>query len=348
MNKNSTASRSWFCVLNNPSKIFGDTLSPEEMVYKAIELWTQNKPYRTCAINYEIGENQTPHMHMVLEDPSKSRFTAVQKLFPSIHIEPTRGNKAQAEDYINKRGKFAEKGTTIVVPPVYHGTIKAEQGTRNDLAIIEELIEQGKRPSEITAISLYYMKHEGLIKKKYMQKKYNETPIHRKVTVYWHVGESGTGKSYSYIHLLKEHPNDVYLFNDYDGGGFDLYEAEPILFMDEFKGGIKFQTLLNLLDAYKIQLHCRYANSFALWDEVHISSIFPPEEAYRFMVDGVMHSKDPITQLLRRIDTIIYHYKQNGVFKTFSMKAADYKNYEMLKSAALGNSFVDADASPFD
>lgn len=32
------ASRSWFCVLNNPAKIFGEDTEPQDMVDKAIEL----------------------------------------------------------------------------------------------------------------------------------------------------------------------------------------------------------------------------------------------------------------------------------------------------------------------
>lgn len=346
-NNSNEASRSWFCVLNNPSKVLG-ALSPADMVDKAIGLWCEGKPQRTCAVNYEIGDSGTPHMHMVLEDPSKSRFTAVQKLFPGIHIERTRGSKEQAEDYINKRGRFAEKEHTVVVPAVYHGTIKAEQGVRNDLAIIEDLIEQGKRPSEITAMSIHFMKHEALIRKSYFQKRYNETPSHRKVTVYWHVGDSGTGKSYTQCMLIEEHPHEVYLLNDYDGGGFDMYEGEHILFMDEFKGNLRFQVLLTILDSYRAQLHCRYANTYALWDEVHISSIFPPDEAYRFMVEQSDREADPAIQLLRRLTTIIYHYKEKDEYKTFSIEATQYTDYAHLKALAHNGGFLPADASPFD
>lgn len=342
------ASRSWFCVLNNPSKIFGEDTQPHDMVDKAISQWIKDKPQRTCAVNYEIGDSGTPHMHMVLEDPAKSRFSALQKLFPGIHIERTRGSKEQAEDYINKRGRFAEKEHTVIVPAVYHGSIKAEKGTRNDLYVIEDLIEQGKRPSEITALSIRYMRQEALIRKCYFQKRYEETPVHRQVNVYWHVGDSGTGKSYSQVQLMKEHPHDVYLFNDYDGGGFDMYEGEPILFMDEFKGGMRFQQLLNLLDVYRIQLHCRYSNSYALWNVVHISSIFPPEETYKFMVNKDDEVKDPVKQLLRRINTIIYHYKQNNEYKTYSVPANEYMDYSQLKEQVHFSDFVRTDFSPFD
>lgn len=127
-----------------------------------------------------------------------------------------------------------------------------------------------------------------------------------------------------------------------------MYEGQPILFMDEFKGGIRFQILLNLLDSYKVQLHCRYANSYALWTEVHISSIFPPEEAYRFMVDADTRKDDPAEQLLRRIDTIVYHYRKDDAYATYSMPAVEYKDYKQLQAYALNNGFMPVEVSPFN
>lgn len=345
------SSRSWFCVFNNPSKLFGD-IEPKEMVNRAIDIWCKDKPQRTCAVNYEIGDSGTPHMHMVLEDPSKVRFTAIQKLFPTAHIEPTRGNKKQAEDYILKRGNFAEKNHTVVIPAVFHGEINACQGSRNDLSVIEDLIEQGKSPEEIMEISISYRRHKQLIKDCFMRKKYRETPYIRDVTVYWHVGESGSGKSYTAKELIDRcGESKVYVLNDYSTGGFDMYEAQPVLFMDEFKGNISFQLLLNILDKYKSQIHCRYANAYMLWTEVHITSIFPPEEAYKFMVEEENQNRDKIQQLLRRLTYIVYHYKENDKFLSYTMDASQYTDYEALKQLAnkmqYGFHSVDC-AIPFD
>ena len=48
------------------------------------------------------------------------------------------------------------------------------------------------------------------------------------------VGESGSGKSYTYVTLCQEHGEEsVYFFSDYEGGGFDAYQGEAILFIDE-------------------------------------------------------------------------------------------------------------------
>lgn len=346
LNKSIEASRSWFCVLNNPQNIFGD-ISPDEMVNKAIEMWCKDKPARSCGVNYEIGDSGTPHMHMVLEDPAKTRFTAVQKIFTGIHIEPTRGNKEQALDYINKRGRFEEKNHTIVVPAVIHGEIKACKGSRKDLDIIQELLEQGKTPNEIMDISIHFRKHETLIRKQYYRSRFINTPKHREIKVIWHVGEAGSGKSYSYVGLCKEYGQDnVYLMNDYENGGLDNYCGEPVLFMDEFKGNLRFGTLLNYLDVYPVQFHSRYANGYALWTEVHITSIYPPEEVYKNMVEFTERNRDKYEQLLRRLDTIIYHYKENDEYKAYEIPSSEYKDYESLRDRAMPQDFMSCSADP--
>ena len=336
-NQKNTSSRSYFCVLNNPQNQFGD-MAPEEMVHAAIQLWTQDKPSRTCAINYEIGENQTPHMHMVLEDARKVRFSAIKKLFPTIHVEPTRGNKKQADDYINKRGKFYEKNTTLIVPPVYHGEIRAQQGKRNDLDMIEDLLAEGLTPNQIMDMDIRFRRYESMIRKAYFSERFKETPRFRDLTVYWHVGESGSGKSYSQIELLEKYGEEnVYILTDYDNGGLDMYEGQRILFMDEFKGNMRFSTLLQILDKYRCQIHCRYCNIYALWNEVHITSIYPPEEAYKFMVDKENQQIDTVKQLLRRITFICYHYKQNDKYCCHIQKSSEYVNYEQLIHSALAD-----------
>ena len=47
----------------------------------------------------------------------------------------------------------------------------------------------------------------------------------------------------------------------------------------------------------------RYANILPLWEEVHITSVIPPEKLYK------NREHDSIQQLLRRIHVIVYHWK---------------------------------------
>lgn len=326
------SARTWFCVLNSPRTIFGNELSQQDIVLAALDRWQEGKPQRTCAGNYEIGDTGNEHMHLVLCDPQKSRFSAVQKLYPGIHIEPMRGSKEDAENYILKKGRFAEKAHTVLVPAIFRGEIKANRGNRKDLEVIADLLEKGMTPEQVMDTDLAYRRYTKIIKDKYYSMQNKKTPPLRNVTVYWHVGQSGTGKTYTYVKLCEERGEDqVYLLSDYSNGGFDKYEAQKILFMDEFKGRLAFADLLGYLEGYKKQIHCRYGNGLSLWDEVHIASVYPPEAIYNLMVDSSQRDIDEYNQLKRRISFVIYHYKENSIYKEYQIPIDKYINYENLK-----------------
>ena len=50
------------------------------------------------------------------------------------------------------------------------------------------------------------------------------------------------------------------------------------------------------------------------------------------MVDNSNRSIDKVKQLLRRINTIVYHYIENGVYMTYSMPTSEYVDYNSLKA----------------
>ena len=127
----------------------------------------------------------------------------------------------------------------------------------------------------------------------------------------------------------------VYLMTDYEKGGLDLYCGQPILYMDEFRGQMRFAQLMNYLDGYKVQIPCRYANAYALWDIVHITTILPPEMVYQNMVDN-NRSIDTYEQLRRRIKSVIYHWKDaEEEYHSFEIPMQQYKDYAALKQQAL-------------
>lgn len=154
----------------------------------------------------------------------------------------------------------------------------------------------------------------------------------------YHWGASGTGKTYTYINLCEKHGEDnVYICNDYSnsggsGGGFDMYTNNPAKYivLDEFRGNMPYNTLLSLLDKYsRNQQHCRYQNTYNLWTSVYICSVLPPEKVYDFMVDKAVQTIDSKRQFFRRLNKIVYHYKNDkGEFREFAMSADEYKNAE--------------------
>ena len=349
----SDVSKSWFAVFNNPQ----DKGYPDDPVLCCQRLrdeWVADYPTRSGAWAYCISKDGLKHVHMVLEDTKAMRFSAVKSTYAQgMHFEATKGSKVEAEGYIKKIGKWQEKGEQVLHIETY-GEIRGNQGARNDLGKIEELILEGKTPREIMEQSFSYRKYEKMIRDAFFAKRSKETPPFRGIEVIWHVGESGSGKSYQFVKLCEELGEDkVYLLTDYENGGFDGYCAEPVLFMDEFKGNMRFQLLLNYLDGYKVQVHARYSNGMALWNEVHITSVYPPEEVYKNMVDSSVRALDSVAQLKRRISKIVYHWKQDEEYKEFELDMKEYVNYEDLKKKAVGvEEFewveVPLEFSPFD
>lgn len=302
--------------------------SEEDMVNHLIYLWVNTQEdKRSAAANYEIGDNGVHHSHLILEAKNQTRFSAIQKLYPAIHVELTRGSREQVIAYLNKSGKHEEKSHTTVVPMINHGIIEAnQQGKRTDLETIQELLETGLSPEQIMRQNLSYRKFSKMIKEHYYQIQVENAPLTKDMKVYWHMGGPGSGKSFEQVQLKKTFGTDsVYVLSDYGTGGLDNYTGEPILFMDEFKGDIDYQTFLKLLDVYPNQVHARYSNIYALWDTVHISSIFTPYQIYTMLVPDEKRKHDPIQQLYRRIHTIVYHFKtDNGEYKELQIEMKKY------------------------
>ena len=264
------------------------------------------------------------------------RFSAVKMSYAAgTHFEATKGNKKQAEAYIEKQPPFDEKGEQVICV-VRHGEIKAAQGKRSDLDEIASLLDAGLTPEEIFRQEFRFRRYERMVTAEYMDRKHRETPVLREIKAHYFVGDSGTGKSHKYVELCEEYgENKIYHVTDYLNGGFDLYRGQPILFLDEFKGGMSYGVLLSILDKYKSQIHARYANIFALWDEVYIASIFPPETLYTIMVPPNLQKADPIEQFFRRLTDITYCFRDGEHFYRYTQSMVGYAGYNELREEAL-------------
>ena len=368
--------RSAFCVINNPEyniiyeldednepiynpdgmKVIKEKIpteycgmSPEEICESVLNKWVQSKEGRTGAVCYCISVSGLHHLHCVFECGRKDSFalTALKKLFPKIHAEATRGNRQQAEDYINKRGTYAEKGESVVCVKQV-GEIKGRQGNRSDLSAIDDLIKEGKNPREIMEENIMYRRYENIIKSAYFDKRLKDSDTLRTVTNYWHVGTAGSGKTYTYIQLCEKYGRDnIFMVSDYDNGMFDNYAGQKILFLDEFKGQMPYSKLLIILDSYTREVHARYHNVYSLWDEVHITSVFPPEGIYKMTRIDDPRNLDTLDQLLRRLDWVVYHNKDKNGFHEFRLPAVEYVNYDLLKESAERGTNRISDNLPF-
>ena len=318
--------------------------NPEILANHFISLWENSGKNRSAGIAICVSDKGLYHAHMACYGNTTTLKKVSEILFNS-HVEPQLGGKAELKGYLEKSGKYEEKGEHVLLTKGLD-LIQDAQGKRSDLDEIEELLEQGATPQEIFAVSFRYRKYEKMIKSEFLSRKIRETPLVKEMWNEYHWGESGTGKTYTYIKLCEKYSDDeVYLCNDYSNssgsaGGFDFYSNNPakIIILDEFRGNIAYSQLLSILDVYsRNQQHCRFQNTYNLWTSVIICSIYPPEKLYSNMVDYGDRCIDSIQQLLRRLNLIVYHYKENGEYKTFSMPANEYVDcYDMIQRA-LGN-----------
>lgn len=297
---------------------------------------------RFCSGTACVSAKDGFHLHLGAYCPKKMKPRVVAKMLGNAHIEPQRGKKDELLDYILKRGdKWKDKGEDILYQSEDMSGIVGHQGSRDDLGQIEELLLEGYTPSEIVAEKFSYRKYEKMIKDAYFQKRAAETPFMRDVHVEWHCGESGSGKTYFIQNLIDAYGEDeVYFVTDYESGGMDKYNGQKILFLDEFRGQIRFSTLLSMLDVYKAQVHSRFTNIVGLWTKVYITSPLPPEQVYKKLVSVEDRENDSMKQLFRRINTVVYHWKDGELYKEFRQPMTEYTRYEDLKRLAGNYEFV--------
>ena len=341
--------RSAFCVINNPryditykhneeGDIIKDengkavilkqepteynSLTEQQICDDVLNKWVGDDDKRTGAVLFCVSALGLEHLHCVFESEKTFRpLSALKKLFPKVHIEITKGNKKQVEDYINKVGKFEEKGEKIIAKSQV-GEIKGCQGKRNDLislAEIRDLIYSGQTPKQIYRQFPQALKSKTAAEELFYLYRSDNTPPVREVNVNWLFGNTGCGKSYTFKQLCDKHGEEnVYLVSDYDNP-FDNYQGEPIVVFDEFRGQIRYSNFLGMLDCYKQQVKARYSNKVMLWTDVYITSPFLPFELYQSVRER-NDKYDSLSQLIRRIDKIIYCFKHDEKDSTFYFK----------------------------
>lgn len=301
-----SVSKSWFAVFNNPSE-HGYEGTPEEVCERLKNEWIGDSPTRSGAWAFCESEKGLLHVHMVLCDDKTMRFSAIKNNYAiGMHFEATKGTKKQAEDYIKKRGAFAEKGEKILYY-TEHGDIKGRQGHRSDLEEYYSRLKSGETPKDIMRDCPNSYIHSRVLKEMYYDIRSQNTPIMRDLKVIWHTGGTGSGKSYERVKLSQLYGEEqIYYLTSFNSGAFDKYNGEPVLWIEDYRGEFKLQELLRMLDKYKAEIPARYTNVKALWTEVHITSVLMPREVYS---KANLDDNDRIEQLLRRITSICYHYK---------------------------------------
>lgn len=311
---------SYFVTFNNPRThgIAGigasemNVLSNQDICNLVVQGWC-NKPSKQAICTFCISAKGLEHIHGVFSSDNQIRFTTLKNfLGKEAHIEITRGNKAEAEAYINKTGKYEEKGETILAKAQI-GEIRDNQGQRTDIQLIRSAIDDGMNWQQVVRLNdrFYDSRMTAMIKNMYFDKRKQETPLKRSVNVHWLVGLPGSGKTGIVFQLAEQYgEDDIFIVSDYQAP-FDGYAGEKVIVLDEFRGQMAYSTLLDITEGYRKQIHCRNANALSLWNEVYITTVKTPEQVYAKMIDKEEADSDPIGQLLGRIKQFSYCYKVN-------------------------------------
>lgn len=280
--------------------------------------------YEYLIFGKEIGENGTPHLQGYVEFRGSKRFDTLKKFNSRIHWEARKGKQFQAIEYCKKDGDFREFGTLTVQLP----------GKRNDLQVVRQRLEEGR------GIRGVISEHVNLQAIRYAEKllTYNEPQRNWKPSVTWIWGKTGAGKS----RLGHELCGTDYYSKDGEKW-WDGYDAHENIILDDFRAGnMKLNYLLKVLDRYPMRVEVKGGYRQLLAKKIIITSIHSPDSCYNTEIDKL---KEPIQQLIRRLDKIILITDDVGNdyavwSKHFKDKSDDSSVEEVLVEEVGGNTIA--------
>lgn len=275
--------------------------------YKPQEIDILHKmPQTYLVIGYETCPTTgTPHLQGYWEGP-QIRWEKIKKILPRMSFEPRckDATSKRASDYCKKGEQTKEEWKKLQeLGPNFGLNAKFEEygelskpGKRTDLDIIANQIATGvTNVSQIltTEPETYHQYGRTLEKLEELanKKKYRTWMTECE----WITGPTGAGKSHRAFEGYN--PDTHYVHNLEDNGWWDNYDGQEIVIINDFKGEIKYGTMLQLVDKwpYTVKRRNRAPVPF-LAKKVIITSIMKPEDCY-----FNLHSKDGIEQLMRRI-----------------------------------------------
>lgn len=200
-------------------------------------------------------------------------------------LQSAKGTAGENCDYSQKEGRRMESA----------GVAGAGQGERVDLKAVKDEIMSGQKTVDQVTVEqpeIYHQYGRTLTKIQdlALRKQFRtEMPI-----TTWVYGPTGVGKSHW---LFKDfNPETHYLWKD-DNGWQDGYTGQSVVLINEYRGGIPFAELLQILDKWPYFIRRRGREPAPmLATEFRITSSMSPSQVYKNIAET-----DNINQLLRRV-----------------------------------------------
>lgn len=254
-----------------------------------------NKLDNSCLnkFSYVVGQyelcpsTQKQHFQGYLECQNGMSLKRVKDLLgdQTAHLEPRKGSQKQAITYVTKLETRDES-----MPSICHG-IKKNQGERNDLKRALDLLNEG------TPINDIIDEMPGMLRLDKHLERYKQraiAPRNFATEVHVRVGETGTGKT-RYVH---ETEKDLWVMSEPTSTQwFDGYEGQEAVLIDDFKGTIRYNFLLQLTDRYPMRVNTK--GGFVHWrpKRIYITSNYEPIEWYQQNIEHLERRITTYTQV---------------------------------------------------
>lgn len=238
----------------------------------------------------------TPHLQGYMEFDDKVSMSHIKSELgiQKIALFQCKGNQKQNIAYCMKGGNYVEFGKP------------KQQGRRRDIESVKADILDGKKKAqdvvlEYGGIQMYSKYKAGLEAAERIAER-NKSVFRVAPKTIWLWGPTGVGKSKSVADILEANGTtrieNVYRWAPEEWQ--DLYEGQKIVWIDEFRGQIKYEQLLSMCDRYYYGIKRRNRPPVAFEAEtIYITSSMHPEDVY----DDIKW-QDSIAQLLRRIEVV--------------------------------------------
>lgn len=223
------------------------------------------------------------HLQFYCEFRSSKRGTAIKKRYPKLRLEERKGSQKNNQTYCKKDGKFVEWGTPNA------------QGTRVDLKALVTQVLAGTTTVEDVLVDQPMMYHQyGRTLRAAEDRFFRSTFRTEMTTCTWIYGPTAVGKSHrAYANY---DPSTSYNY-PFDGDWWDGYRGEHTVIINDFRGQIKYDHLLRLIDKWPMKVRCRNQQPRPFTSKhIIITSSKHPSACYPNRAED-----DDIAQLLRRI-----------------------------------------------
>lgn len=288
--------------------------------------------YRELDINHYTtickSEKDKMHIHSVVTFNKTHRFKAVSKLLGNCHVEPQRGTKEEALDYIEKKGKWEEKGEEVLRGFGDKSKITANPGARTDLERFDIIaMQEDFDLNEYILTNCTDDKTARMLENRYKRLLKRNAKAWREVKVIYVEGKAGSGKTRV---AMETYPRafraDV---SEHTTFPFNGYNGEKVLILDELRPGVfSHAELMQILDGYKLNLNIKYGQINAMWETVIITTAMPLMEWYKDKTDkkGQDNRRD---QFMRRISE--HKIAVNGVWHDYIESEQGWENIVQLE-----------------